>query len=173
MKRKIAWLLVILLMPGVLAASISLADTVVYSDTVAYLIKTRNPDVTRDELTAMYGDPYVETDNILSFWFKEEATYVQFCYEEGRLAYIVVTYGTYKAEYWDRTYTMFDTTRNKITEILGKDWGKYYYYNDTGTNIPDLNCAIGAWSCEGFGVTLIYNRSDDDLTVKAKLSFTP
>ena len=173
MKTKVAWMLVVLLMFSVLVQTISLADSVAYSDVVAHQIASRNPDVTRDELVEQYGTPYSETETSIGYWDREQATYLQYFFVDGRLSYIYITYGKYAAEYWDRTYTMFDTTRKKISEILGEDWGTMYHYNDTGNAVQDLNSALGAWSGEGIGVLLVYSRSDDDLTVKAKLTFIP
>ena len=173
MKKKVAWMLMVLLTLGVLAQTISLADPIDYSDVVANEITSRNPDLTRDELVEMHGTPYSESETILGFWDKEKATYLQYFFLDEHLSFILITYGKYSAQYWDKTYTMFETTREKISEILGADWGTMYSYNATGKNVPDLNNAADAWNGEGIGVMLIYNRSDDDLTVKAKLTFIP
>ena len=172
MKKKFSLVVLLLLSLSMLIQTLSLADSMDYSDIILNLIDSWNPDVTRDDLVEKYGAPYSETDIFVSFWDQEKATTQFYEFSDGCLTSVHVTYGNYPREYQDWVYSMYVSTQQKVNEKLGDEKGKLFFYNETGKSSTDLSCAAITWRGNTVDILLVFNQTDTIVSVSAIITPT-
>ena len=173
MNRKIAWITVVVVLLGLLAQPISLADPIDYEDFVAQIVKTWNPELTRDGLIELYGKPYSETDTYMTIW-QEGDMYTQYWYfVDGRLSSVLISCGPYGVEHRSWMYDRYTNTKDKLIEELGKTFGYLPFFEGSDQTWEDLNCAARAWSHDGIGVLLVYNQAGDELRISVEIAQIP
>ena len=172
MKKKFSLVVLLLLSLSLLVQTISLADSMDYSDVIVYLIDSWSPDMTRDDLVEKYGSPYSETDTYVSFWDQEEATLQTYEFSDGCLTSVQVAYGSYPKEHHGWVYSMYASTQQKVNEALGDEMGNLFFYNETGKTSEDLSCAAITWSGDTVGVLLVFNQTDTQVCIRTVITST-
>ena len=169
MKRKVLVLVVVLILLGLLVQSVSFADPINYSDVVHQLVVSWNQNVSRDELTKLYGEPLYETETYLSFWDAEKSTQYTFFFSDQRLTHIDVTCGPFSKENWSYSYNQYTDTLDKLGETLGERQGVMLFYNGDERTASDVDCYISSWSGNGIDVLVTYNQTDTQVSVFTKI----
>ena len=171
MKKKLSVIVTVLMSFCLLVQTISFADSTDYSDLARDLVESLNRDITRDDVVAIYGTPYSETEYV-QFWDSEQKIERRFYFKNGRCSSASVTYGEFEAKYRGWMYNMYKSTYDKICDILG-DGARGLTFND-GSGIAtdqDVACAANAWSGDGFIVLLVYGQASGGLRITMKLAF--
>ena len=173
MKRKVPCLVAVSLLLGLLTQTIASAESIEYCDLVHHLIVSWNQSVTRDELTAMYGEPAFDEETYLSFWDQEKSIQYSFYFDNGLLTNIYVVNVVSSRDQWSSVYTNYYDTVAKLSETLGERRSYRAYYNGDERAASDVDCIVGLWSGNGIIAQVIYNQAETKVYAETSITAVP
>ena len=172
MKKKLTLVVLLFMFFSLLIQTISLAESMKYSDFVTYLIESWSPNMTLDELEAKYGygTPYSDSNGYVSYWDQDESTMHTYIFSDGRNTSVIVSYGDYPREIQDYVYTMYVSTTEKMRETLGDEIVNTFVYNDTGTSAEDISCAVKMWNGDNIVVLSVLYTTDTKVSIRTYIT---